>query len=304
MRRSAKLASRIAASAVFLGIAASSPAAEVVVLTSVNTPAWQPALEALREGTGDHQLTEVLLHGNRATGEQALRDIEGRDVILVALGPLAAGLCRELAPEVPLAYGLVPRTAEASLRDQPNVVGVAYDVPVKNQLAAFRMVHPGGVIIGVVHSDAVAEQVADAESAAGLLRLGLEAREVDSERGVPNALRALLKDVDAIWLPADPILVGTSVRKFVLAEALKSSKPVYAFSAALVQEGALVSNGGSMESVGQQLAELVGRLAAGEPASDIGIRVPSAELVINQKVAKRLRIEIPPDALQAAAKIH
>ena len=71
-------------------------------------------------------------------------------------------------------------------------------------------------------------------------------RPVASDKDVPQALRALLRGddaVDALWIPPDPILLGDEARRYMLAETLKAGKPVYSFSAALVAEGALVSNG-------------------------------------------------------------
>jgi ABC-type uncharacterized transport system substrate-binding protein len=67
-------------------------------------------------------------------------------------------------------------------------------------------------------------------------------------------------------------------------------------------EGALVSNGPDYTSIGEQVAELVQRLAAGE-RTRIEIQVPRAELIINRKMASKLRIDVPPDALKAATKV-
>ena len=92
--------------------------------------------------------------------------------------------------------------------------------------------------------------------------------------------------MDALWIPADPMLLGDESRRFILSEALKAGKPVYTFSAALVAEGALVSNGPDLASIGEQAAELVNRLAAGEKGA-IELLVPRAELVINNRIAEQ-----------------
>jgi putative tryptophan/tyrosine transport system substrate-binding protein len=186
------------------------------------------------------------------------------------------------------------------------VPGVAFNIPIKNQIAAFRMVNPRGVRIGVLfNTENVGKLVEEAEKAAGLLRVALITKPVANEKEIPPALRALLSGddaVDALWLPPDPVLLGDESRRFILSETLKASKPVYSFSAALVAEGALVSNGPDFVSIGEQLGELVNRLASGE-RSRIEILVPRAELVINKRIAGKLKIEIPPDALKAASKV-
>ena len=63
-----------------------------------------------------------------------------------------------------------------------------------------------------------------------------------------------------------------------------------------------MSNGPDLASIGQQAGELVNRLAAGDKAR-IDMQVPRAELVINNRIAAKLKIVVPPDALKAASKV-
>ncbi len=280
-------------------------AAEVALLKSQETPAWAPTIGALRRTIGaTHTITEYDLRGDRAQGQPLVAGLKGKPAILVAMGPLAAQLARETLPDAPLVFCMVLDPAKAGLAVGPGVTGVSFRIPVKNQLAAFRMVYPRGSRVGVLYNEAgVKAQVEEAEKASGLLRLMVVSREVASDRDVPPALRALLSgddQVDAIWLPADPLLLADASRRFILGETLKAGKPVFSFSSALVSEGALVSNGPDYASIGEQAGELVNRLAAGEKR--IEMLVPRAELVVNTKIASKLRIEIPADALRAARK--
>lgn len=281
-------------------------AAEVVVLKSSDVPAWRPTLDALRAGASGHTITEYDLRGERSEGERVLTGLKGRGVILVTMGQLAAQVAREVAPESPLIFCMIPDPARIGLLIAPNTTGVAFTIPVKNQLAAFRMVNPRGVRIGVIYSvENVGRQVQEAVKAMGVLRLVVLDRPISSEREVPEALRSLLRGndaVDALWIPPDPILLGDEARRFLLSETLKASKPVYSFSSALVAEGALVSNGPEYRSIGEQVAELVKRLAGGERGTRIDMLIPRAELVINKRIADKLRVEIPQGALEEARK--
>jgi putative ABC transport system substrate-binding protein len=236
-----------------------------------------------------------------------LGGLKGRSAIVVAMGPLAAQAAREAVPELPLVYCMVQDPAKLGLAGAANVAGVAFSQPVKNQLAAFRMVNPRGVRVGVLYNEEnVGRLVQEAMKAAGLLRLAIVARPLASEREVPQVLRGLLKGdeaIDALWILPDPLLLGDGARRHILSETLKAGKPVYSFSATLVQEGALVSNGPDFASIGEQVAELVNRLAAGE-RSKLEQLVPRAELVINKRIAERLRIEVPEEALRAASRTY
>jgi putative ABC transport system substrate-binding protein len=277
-------------------------AAEVAILKSAETAAWRPALDALRRAAAAHTFTEHDFRGERAEGTRILAEVKDRAAVLVALGPLAAQMAHEILPGAPLVFCMVTEPEKMGLTPAAGLTGVAFRIPVRNQLAAFRMVNPRGVRIGVVHGPDAAEAVAEAQKAAPLVRLALYPRTLASDQELPQALRALFSGpeaVDALWLPADSMLLGDDTRRFLLSEATKAGKPVYAFADSLVAEGALVSNGPDFNSIGELAAELVNRLAGGE-RERIEMLVPRAELVINKKAAGKLKIEIPADALSAA----
>lgn len=294
-------------SAIVAGALLASPAAaaEVAILKSSDAAPWRPAIDALKRVAVGHTITEFDLRGDRAEGERVLGGLKGRGVVLVALGPLAAQLAREQMPEAPLVYAMVQDPARLGL-DVPGVAGVAFSIPVKNQLAAFRMVNPRAVRIGVLYTEEnLGRLIQDAVKAAGIIRVALIAKPVASEREVPVVLRSLLSGpdaVDALYIAPDPALLGDEARRHVLSEALKAGKPVYSFSAALVPEGALASNGPDFASIGEQAGDLVNRLAGGEKGK-IEMLIPRAELIINKKVADRLKVDIPADAIKAAARV-
>ncbi|HUG54300.1 MAG TPA: ABC transporter substrate binding protein [Vicinamibacteria bacterium] len=302
MRRHARRVSSLALACFALGAAGAQPA-EVAVVKSSEVAAWRPAIEALKRAAPGHTFTEYDLRNDRATADGVLAGVRGRNPIVVALGPLAAQLVRTELPQAPLVYAMVQDPVKLGLAPAPGVTGVAFAIPVKNQIAAFRMVNPRGVRIGVIYSEEnTGPQVAEAEKAAPILRVAVVSRAVTSEREIPGAVRALLAGdsaVDALWMPADPVLLGDQTRRFLITEMVKAGRPVYASAPALVAEGALVSNGPDLVSVGEQIAELVNRLASGD-RSRIDMAVPRAELVVNRRVAARLKIDLPAEALKAA----
>jgi putative ABC transport system substrate-binding protein len=279
-------------------------AAEVVLLKSSDVPAWRPTLEALKAALPDHQVAEHDLGGERAEGLRVLSGLKAHPVILVAVGALAAQLAREVLPEAPLVFCMVPAPEKLGLLGQPAVGGVAFQTPARNQLVVFRFVNPRATRIGVLYDpEASGKLVAEAQAAAGPLGLTLVARPLGGEREVPQGLRALLqgeKAVDALWIPPDPLLLSDETRRFLLAETLKAGKPTYGFSVSLVQEGALLSGGPSFVSIGELAGGLVHRLARGERRMEL--MVPAAELAINTRIAEKLRISISSQALKEARR--
>lgn len=296
-------ARRLFAVLAICAMGATASAAEVALLKSADVPAWRPTVDAFRRAASNHNVTEYDLRNDPAEAARVAATLKGRGAIVVALGPLAAQTAKEQLPDSALVFAMVPDPARLGLATAPKLTGVSANIPVKNQLAAFRMVNPRGVRVGVVYSEEnVGRQVADAVKASPVVRMQIITKPVASDREVPAALRALLKEVDAIWIPPDPLLLGDEARRFIFGETLKAGKPVYGFSPALVQEGALASNAPDLESTGEQIAELVNRLAGGD-ASKIEMLIPRAELVINKKIADKLDIEVPQDALRAAARV-
>jgi putative ABC transport system substrate-binding protein len=292
---------RLALAAVLAPVAAG--AADIAVLKSSDVAGWRPTIDALRASASGHTITEYDLRGDRSEADRVLAGLKGKSVVLVAMGPLAAQAAREAAPELPLVYCMIPEPARLSLTDL-NTAGVAFSIPLKNQFAAFRMVNPRAVRIGVIHTvENVGRQVQEAAKSVGVLRLALVEKAIGSEREVPEALRGLLRGdeaVDALWFPPDPVLLGDDTRRTILRETARVNRPVYAFSSSLVEEGALVSNGPNYRSIGDLVAELVNRLLAGERR--IEMLIPQASLVVNKKAADKLGVEIPTGALDEARR--
>ena len=115
--------------------------------------------------------------------------------------------------------------------------------------------------------------------------------------------------VDAIWSAPDPTahLGGATPQRFLLAESLKAGRagarvlgsPPSSAKGALGQRCA-----GASVSIGEQAAELVTRLLAGErTARGSLLSFRRLQLVINKKIADKLKIEIPADALKAASRV-
>jgi putative tryptophan/tyrosine transport system substrate-binding protein len=283
------------------------PAAEIAVVLSSDVPAWRPAVEALRTAVAGHNVTTYDLRGSRAEADRLLEVLKGSAAVVVAMGPLAAQSARDMATDLPLVYSMVNDPAGLGTLEGPNVTGVAFDLPVRNQLVAFRTVNPKATRIGVVFNAAsLGKQMEDARRAASALKLDLVVRQVATLQAVPQAIRDLLsgpQPVDALWIPPDPMLMGDATRQFVIETAVRAGKPVYASSAAMVREGALVGSSPEFASIGQSLGEQVNRITRGEKAGRLGVVVPRAELVINKKMADQLRLTIPAEALKAAQRV-
>ena len=203
-----------------------------------------------------------------------------------------------------MVFAMVQEPAKLGLAAAPGVTGVAFAIPVKNQIAAFRLVNPRGVRIGVIYKD---------ENAGRQVEEAVKAAEPPARRPHPEGGGLRARDPGRVARAAgrgpghrravDPDRPRAAGRRDAplpaLARCSRRARPSTAPPPALVAEGALVSNGPDLVSIGEQVGELVNRLAAGDRAR-IEMLVPRAELVINRKIAGRLKIDVPADVLKAA----
>ena len=168
-------------------------AADVALLKSSEAAPWRPAIDAFRRVAAGHTVIEYDLKGDKAEATRVVGTLKGRSIVLVALGPLAAQAAHETAPELPLVFCMVQDPANMGLQGAANTAGVAFTIPVKNQLAAFRMVNPRARRVGVIYNAAnVGRLVQEAQKAAVIVRLVVVEKPVATEREVPEALRASL----------------------------------------------------------------------------------------------------------------
>jgi ABC-type uncharacterized transport system substrate-binding protein len=293
--------------ALLAAIAAPARPADVVVLKSADTPAWRPAVDAfVQKAALRHHVVEIDLRGDRAEAERVFARLKDQNVTIVAVGPFAAQLARERAPDRPLVFCMVQDAAPLGLNRRTRAAGVAFLAPPREQMAAIRMVTPRVLRVGVMYgADNLGPVIRDARASLSL-ELRLIERELRSGRDVPRALRTLLEGaeaVDALWLPPDPLLLEAETRRYVMSEALKAGKPVYTFSPALLAEGALASVGPGAASIGGLAADLVDRLAAGDTGVHGQILWPAGELSINRRIAGQLGVDVPMGALAKAKHV-
>jgi ABC-type uncharacterized transport system substrate-binding protein len=277
-------------------------AADIAIVKSTDPSYWRPALSALLGGLAGHSVTEYDLKGGEEPARRLVAGLKGHAAVVVAVGPLAARLTRELLPRVPTVLCMVSEPERMGLLSGPTA-GVASGMPVKNQLAAFRALHPSLRRLGVIYTASeLAGYMARAREAATLLKLSLVERTVESDKEVPAALRSLLEaeSLDALWMPMDPAFDAEAVRRLVFREAFRAGKPVFGFSAAHVKEGAFATHGPDLASAGEEAAGLVHRLLSGDARVEGVLLVPQAEVGVNRSLARLLRVAVPPEALKGA----
>lgn len=232
----------------------------------------------------------------------------GADVI-VALSTSGALEAAQAAPETsvlflsndPLATGLIENEAEP----EGHLTGVTFRVPADRTLSLTTRAVPDLDHVGLLFpaADPAAAPIADdVARAASQLDLALSAEAFEDDAGVGPAVTALrAAGADALLLANAP----ATVRALPALEAANrgdDALPVIANTRAI--EHALVVLEPDSEALYRQLGAQTARLLDGVAVSEIPVEDPGQfRLLVNQRVAGALGIELPADLLAEADEV-
>jgi putative ABC transport system substrate-binding protein len=195
-------------------------------------------------------------------------------------------------PSVPSLHCMVLDAKRHGLGTLP---GVPLDVAPGPQLAGYRRALPAIKKLGVLYDPARSTSfIEEARSAATSASFTLVLRSVDRPERVPEAARAILNEVDALWIIPDPLVAEADAFRFILAEAMKKKVPLLAYSDGFVRTGALLGITPDYRGIGIETARLAEALEQHAPEAELAVRIPPPKLMVNLRTAQMLGITIPP----------
>jgi ABC-type uncharacterized transport system substrate-binding protein len=267
-------------------LAADNP--RVIVLLSGDEAPYRQVFAALRAARMELQF-QVLLP-TEALPRQA-------GTLLIALGQKAVQYAASQNYPGPVLAALIPRAGYRSVIEAMPAAALqrwsalVLDQPWPRQLALVRQVLPKARTLGLAYGDGSAEELPGIRAATGRFDLALDARRVGDEQELFSTLRQLLGSVDAMWAIPDSQVINRSTLKGYLLSAYRANVPVFAYSQALVEAGALAGIYTPPEDVGLDLADLLPGLLEGHPAGGARLVHPHRfKLKINHGIARSLGI--------------
>jgi putative ABC transport system substrate-binding protein len=282
-------------------------AAEIVILKSADLAAYNQAVAGFKATMPPSTtFTEYDMQGDVARGQKLARKIRASDaMLLLAVGVKAALVAKLEIVDIPVIYCMVLDPAKHDLR-APNMTGIRLDIPIERQFTTMRSVLPPVKKIGVLYDpEKTGHLVEEARLIARAVGFEMMARAVHDGKDVPTALRALLPQIEALWLVPDSTVLTEDSLPFVMGTALDTNVPVIGFSSELVRSGALVGLSVNYEDVGRQ-ASVLARKILSEPARSFTAMLPPERLrlSLNLKTARFLGIVIPPDVVSNADELY
>ena len=290
-----------------LGAPARAVAAEVAILKSADLPAYNQALAGFKAAMpSSNTITDYDMRGDIARGQKLARTIRDSEASLVlAVGVKAAQIAKSEIVDIPIIFCMVLDPSKHDLK-APNMTGIRLEIPVDRQFNAMRSVMPALRRIGVLYDPQKTGYLVDeARVLARSMGLELVVKQVNTDKEVPPALRALLSQVEALWLVPDSTVLTEDSLKFVLGTALDLNVPIIGFSSELVRSGALLGLSVSYEDVGRQ-AGVLARKMLNDQHRPLSPTFPPdrLRLALNLKTARYLGITVPPEVVNSADEVY
>ena len=294
--------------------AAAAPTATLLVVQSEDEPAFDEAVNGLiRQLQSIHPDGSVKVEV-RDLSKMANPDIElGESLkqvhptLLVTLGSLATLWAQSSVHGTPLLFGMVLDPQSQGIdpaRASSPMTGVSMQIPLSEQFARLHQVLPNVKRVGAVYDFRNQKLVDEARREAERQGLTLVGAPVQNASEVPEAFRALVGKVDALWSFPDTTVYSREAAQFILLFSFRNRLPLMGFSRGYVRAGALFALYADYGDVGRQLGEVADQILSGRSPRDIPVSAPRRHaLALNLRVAEALGTEVPQSVRVKAEEV-
>jgi putative tryptophan/tyrosine transport system substrate-binding protein len=275
-----------------------SAALDIAVLQSSDIAAYHEAIAGLKAtGPMGAMYTEYDAQGDLELGKKLARKAqESGASLVVAVGLKAALAAKAEIADVPIVYMMVLDPLKHQLR-AANMTGTILEVPLDRQLKIMRKFLPAFHRLGTLYDPAkTASRITEASRQAPAFNFQLKGAPIESEKDLPQQLRALLPDVEALWLMPDSTVLTNESIQFILESALARQIPVVGFSPEFTRLGALLSISINYGDVGRETGLLTKRILEGEGRLPLHpLPIERLKITVNLKTAKFLGLTFPTE---------
>ena len=270
----------------------SEPAAmDIAILQSSDIEAYREAIAGFKAtGPIGAIYTEYDAQGDLELGKKLARKLRTSNVsLVVAVGLKAALAAKVEIVDVPIVYMMILDPLKHQLT-APNMTGTLLEVPVDRQLKIMRMFLPSLHQLGALYDPAkTSPRVKDAVEQATVLDFQLKGQPVEHDKDLPQQLRALLSNIEILWLIPDSTVLTNESIQFILDSALARQIPVIGFSPEFTRLGALLSMSVNYGEVGRETGLLAKRILDGNGFRALNpVPIQRLKISVNLKTARFL----------------
>ena len=278
--------------------------AHVAIIKSGEIKPYQDAITGFKKVCRTNTV-EYDLAGELDNTQEIIKKINDKNPdLILAVGTKAAIFAKQEINDFPIVFLMVSRPEKYGLTGK-NITGVSLNIPTNIQFKTLRLIIPQLKTIGVIYNPKISREAIEI-AAATAKNMGLElvAIKVNSEKEVPQALRIMKGNIDAMWMVMDETVVNSQSIQYIMLFTIRNKIPFMGLSIRFVQDGALLALQSDYMNIGRQSGEIANLILESKSADDIPIATPKKnELVLNLKTAKLIGIDIPADVIKKAGRI-
>lgn len=234
------------------------------------------------------------------TGNQdSIDPAQFRPDLIVTAGANALRQSLARNGSTPILATLLPRQAYEKIvaeagRSRPRTSAIYLDQPPARQVAFLRQLLPEHKRVGMLLSNETRSLQAQYRQVFGTAKYALSSEEMDSDSSIVATLGTLLPRIDVLLAIPDSTIYKRDNIKPILVTSYRYQRPVVAFSAALVNAGALAALYSTPAQIASQAASTI-------KLSGSNLPTPQAPemfaISINRNVVDALNLSVPDEAV-------
>ncbi|HFI0621095.1 TPA: tryptophan ABC transporter substrate-binding protein [Streptococcus suis] len=233
----------------------------------------------------------------------------GSELLIGIATPAAQGLANATT-ELPIVMGAVTDPVGANLvkdlkNPGGNITGVSDQTPVADAVSLIKEITPEAKTIGVLYSsneDNSKIQVAEFKAAAEEAGYTVLEYAVASSNELAATVEVATSKADVLFTPVDNTVA--SAFSTVVSVANKTKTPIFTSVEDMVEGGGIASVTLSQYDLGVATGKMAAKILDGANPGDTPVQIfNEGTVVVNQKVAKELGINLSEEIINKASKV-
>lgn len=233
----------------------------------------------------------------------------GNELLIGIATPAAQGLANATT-ELPIIMGAVTDPVGANLvkdlkNPGGNITGVSDQTPVADAVSLIKQITPEAKTIGVLYSsneDNSKIQVAEFKAAAEKAGYTVLEYAVASSNELAATVEVATSKADVLFTPVDNTVA--SAFSTVVSVANKTKTPIFTSVEDMVEGGGIASVTLSQYDLGVATGKMAAKILDGANPGNTPVQIfNEGTVVVNQKVAKELGINLSEDIINKASKV-
>ncbi|NQJ22233.1 ABC transporter substrate-binding protein [Streptococcus suis] len=233
----------------------------------------------------------------------------GNELLIGIATPAAQGLANATT-ELPIIMGAVTDPVGANLvkdlkNPGGNITGVSDQTPVADAVSLIKEITPEAKTIGVLYSsneDNSKIQVAEFKAAAEEAGYTVLEYAVASSNELASTVEVATSKTDVLFTPVDNTVA--SAFSTVVSVANKTKTPIFTSVEDMVEGGGIASVTLSQYDLGVATGKMAAKILDGANPGDTPVQIfNEGTVVVNQKVAKELGINLSEEIINKASKV-